>query len=185
LLEQAVAEHERSDPREVPRSFTYLATAQRLAGDPAAGLRSTQAGLDRLGPLGGHDWTEKTRAYLKLERGRCLLALGRAREALAVFDVAARLCECDHEHPRSAALRGLTEANRLLGNQTLAADYYDRCLAVAEQQPGILGQVAGMAIADKWASTDLDSREKTVWESRFPKDTQRDSALALRARWIY
>lgn len=187
VLQQSVAEHERSEPHEVPRSLTYLASAQRLAGDAALGLESAEAGLRQLEAGGRHEWSEKTRCYLELERGRCLLALGRALDALAAFDVAARACEFDHEHPRSAALRGLAHAHRLLGNHRLAEDYYGRCTTVAADtaHPPILRKVAAMAIADKCASAELDSQEKTIWSELFGGTAERDTVLSLRARWVY
>jgi tetratricopeptide (TPR) repeat protein len=188
FLERAVREHQRHDPEEVSRGLVYLATALRLAGDPTAAFAAVERALSELEGAARHNWAQKTRAYLELERGRCLLSLGRPRPALAAFEWAADACEFDHEHPRSAALRGLASAHRLLGNAQSSEEYFERCCGVATERevPLMLRQVAAMAIADRWlANARITSQLRDLWIALFPGRETPELIAETRQAWIY
>lgn len=189
FLQQAVDEHRKVDPREVPRSLTYLATATRMAGDGAAALTLCDEALDELQQSTRLSWAGKTRAYLQLERGRCLLEIQRLSEAANAFEEVVRSCEYDHEHPRSGAIRGLATAHRSLGNHGAAAEYYGRCLSVARHTGHweTLRRVAAMAIADAAVAANKPPsvEEATVWRTLFAEPLTRDGAQTALRCWVY
>lgn len=187
FLKEAVDEHRQSDPQEVPRSRTYLATATRMAGDSAGALAYCEEALADLETSPRRNWASKTRAYLQLERGRCLLELGRLPEAMAAFDEAVGGCEHDHDYPRSGALRGLAAAHRALGNHQKASEMHRRCLEVASdpRYGKILRQVAAMSIADAVSGTAPSAEEVEIWRMLFGEELTSNGALRARRGWVY
>jgi tetratricopeptide (TPR) repeat protein len=189
FLREAVEEHRRSDTPEVPRSLTYLATATRMAGNSNGALALCEEALDELSDSRRYSWATKTRAYLQLERGRCLSELQRFSEATNAFEEVVRSCEHDHEHPRSGAVRGLAAVHRTLGNHGAAAEYYRRCFSVARDMrcAKTLRQVAAMAVADATVGANQlpAAEEVTVWQTLFDEPLTRDGARTVLLRWVY
>jgi tetratricopeptide (TPR) repeat protein len=187
FLREAVDEHRRCDPGEVPRSLTYLATGNRLAGDPTTALAYCEEALGALQASPRQTWASKTRAYLLLERGRCLLELERFAEALNAFDEVTGSCEYDHEYPRSGALRGLAAAHWALGNHHTASEFHRRCLRVANDphHGKTLRQVAAMAIADAVIATAATADELRTWRVLFGEELTDNTALRARRGWVY
>ena len=164
-LERGVAHHRRADPKQVARSVTYLAAALRHAGraeEATSQIRTALVALE-----GPQRWAmlETTRLYAKLELGRCLLASGKAREALTHFHDVVRGQRSDEQHPRISALRGIAAAYRQLGDAGNVTPVRDRCARVACGQHERLVRLLGaMAIGDALVAGDLeDASARTVW----------------------
>lgn len=135
-------------PWEAARSLLGGATGQRMQGEVGAALETlTEVDALMAAAEGRRAELRKTREYVALERGRCLLALGRAQEATSEF---AQIQGGDGDYPRLGALRGLARSLRRTGRLAEASELFGRCLRVAAAAPAgaILGRVAVMAVAE-------------------------------------
>lgn len=190
FLRDAVAHHERVAAREVPRSLTYLATCLRRQGRCEEAFEIANDGLARAIQLAPR-WrvASSSTAYLELERGRCLAALGRHEDAQIAFQRVVDAYRFDHDYPRSAALRGLASSRRALGDIRGADVGLGRCVEVAKAVKGLLGAVAAMALADvlvEQAETALSLESlRSTWCAIFPSATTRDQIKKMRDRFVY
>ena len=124
LLRQGVAHHAEHDPRELPRSRTYLSLGLRVAGQLDAALLEIDQALSDLSTLlAGSSYGASTSLFAHYERARVLLDLERPGEA------------------REAARRAIEQMNRM-GWRGLPGPY--RTLAWACRG---LGDLAGAAAA--------------------------------------
>jgi tetratricopeptide (TPR) repeat protein len=154
--------HREHAPREHARSLCYVAQCLRGLGRPADALETVRAALAfteaQLATA------EKTRAYLRLEEGRALLALGRASEALDAFEYVIDCQGNDSDHPRISGLRGTAAALQALEKVDAAKPWFGRCRAIAEARnlPRILREIATLAIGDVLAC-EGDAAEPALW----------------------
>lgn len=145
-LREATAFHDEHLRAELPRSACHQATCERLAGDATSALATAERGLAVLRSF-PHPMTHR---FLQLERGRCLLALGRYQDARDEFDAVIASQLDDHEHPRLSALRGLARSLRQLGDASGADAALRACLAVAAntELPLMVRRVAALAAGE-------------------------------------
>jgi hypothetical protein len=132
---------------------------------------------------------EKTKAYLRLEEGRALLAHGRPAEARGAFEYVVDCQADDADHPRISGARGMAAALRALGNDQAAQVWFDRCWAVAEAanvRP-ILRQVAALAIGDALMSEPHPSDPEfwSTWHRFFPNDIERERLIWRVRTYVY
>lgn len=149
--------HDQRMPWEAARTANGAATCLRLTGHAAEALMVVNRALvDLATSAKGRAVSVKTSDYLRLERGRCLLAIGRPAEALESFERVLGTQSRDHDYPRLGALRGTVVAHRRLGQAVDAARGLDRCRAVALACPvgSVLGRVAAMATAEALVDDD-------------------------------
>lgn len=188
-LREALAFFQRVSPREAPRSTTYLATCLRMRGRGDEGLALLDAADDPLRrDLDVSDYARTTREYLKLERGRCLQALGRHDEALDDFAYVERGAEGDVCDPRLRALRGMARSLRALGRDEEADAYLKRCLSVAESPAGMLARVAAVAAGEAMldgVAGELRARCADAWARHWPDATTDEAVRAALAAWVY
>jgi tetratricopeptide (TPR) repeat protein len=191
-LRQAVAHHAKArPPREEPRSRTYLATCLRHQGRAADALGVVEEAIARASTLRRWDIASTTLAFLALEKGRCLLALGDAAESARCFESVCREYATDFDYPRPAALRGLATVRRVLGDPAGADEMLGRCLHVARRAPGaVVRCVAAMAVGEALLR---DARETSIpraelevaWRSLFPAECDPAAIREAVARWVY
>lgn len=176
-------------PWEAARTSKELATCLRLVGRAPEALEIVARAFDYLDQARGREVSSKTRDFLKLEHGRCLLAVGRPDEALAAFEFVMRAQTQDHDYPRLGALRGLVVANRRLGRAVEAREALDRCLRVAStRSPGdALGRAAVIAAAEALADEDDDAlgRAREAWTRHFPEQDGEPAMRAALGRQVY
>jgi tetratricopeptide (TPR) repeat protein len=138
----------------------------------------------------GWELSKTTLLYLALERGRCLLALGRPAEALPSFERVRDAYRADADYPRTGAMRGLAAAWRAIGEHAKADDALRACLAVAQHGPQTIRQVAAMALGDVLLLAPEESGVargdlEQAWVALFPGATSREAVAQILARWIY
>jgi len=134
-LREAAVVHETSHfmAHEAGRSYVHLSMALRVAGEGKAALET----LDRAERL----HAEKTRPYSaeyfascsmyrRYERGRVLLSLGRAQEAMEELACAEEAAESCRPWPLPGILRSMAQALRALGRDSEADE-------VVRQMPGV------------------------------------------------
>ena len=164
-LSAAVECHRATHPEQVPRSLCYLATAHRLAGRAGDALEivKTAAEILALPLIAKGPNVPATRRYLALECARCELALdslGVARDAfLTVMDN-----DEDASHPRIAAIRGLAQVYRRLGQRSESDALLRRCLLVADRTTDPLRRIAAAAAGE--ALLDLRAGHPTTISER-------------------
>ncbi len=155
--------HREHAPREYARSLSYVAQCLRGLDRLAEALETVRTALAFAEQ---HAATaEKTKAYLRLEEGRALLALAHASEALNAFEYVIDGQSNDWDHPRISGLRGKAAALLALGKAEAAQPWFERCRAVAEAdnvQPTLRG-VAIMAIGDVIAR-EGSAAEPALWK---------------------
>lgn len=157
-LGEAAAFHREYLPTEAARSHCYLATCQRLAGEPVRALATIESGVDDL----RHAASRLTAAFLDLERGRCLLELGEVAGAQDAFARVLAAQAKDSDYPRLSARRGLACALRAQGDVHAADDAVRACLAVAADPAALptIRKVAALAAGE--ALVDADAGRATA-----------------------
>lgn len=179
---------ERAMPWEAARTAKDVATCLRLQGRIEEALAIVDAGLDQLAQCAlQRAVSSKTRDYLRLERGRCLLAAGRPLDAIEDFEHVVSVQTADRDYPRLGALRGLALAHRRAGRVEEADDLRARCRAVAmdAQTASALGRAAAMVVAEALAEgADADGGEQ-AWGRHFVEGLDREVAATWLARQIY
>ncbi|MDP3207708.1 MAG: hypothetical protein Q8M65_01040 [Rhodoglobus sp.] len=169
-------------PWEAARSLLGGATSQRMHSAVGAALE-TLAEVDTLMVAAGGRRAElrKTREFVALERGRCLLALGRAQEATSEF---AQIQGGDGDYPRLGALRGLARSLRRTGRLAEADEMFATCLRVsaAASPGGILGRVAVMAVAE---AIEDESGAFRTGESEWRRHFGASDPVARLATFVY
>jgi len=182
--------------REQPRSLCYLATGLRLAGRLDQALEATHRGLE----LCDHPQVAQcrssvaTKAYLNLERGRCLCAQGKPEEALVCFSASRKVYPKRSEYPGIAISRGLAQVYRRLGNVDASEEELSECLAVTEMSTAgalirsIAALAAGEALLDLEAGLPVRhaaNELREMWARFFPEDTSRASIQRRIALMVY
>lgn len=161
-------------PWEAARSLLGAVTSLRMHGSAGSALE-TLSEVDGFMAECGHRRAElrKTREFVALERGRCLLALGRPLEATSEFELVGGL---DGDYPRLGALRGLAQALRHTGRSADSEEYFGRCLRVARgaSAGGILGRVAAMAVAEAIDAPETFQTGEEEWRRHFGASDPRD-----------
>lgn len=188
FLKQAVEHHKAHDPREVPRSMTYLATGLRHAGHVEEATRVIEEALSRVRSAPRWAVSATTERYARLERGRCALERGDAKGSLPDFEfVTEHGGDTDGEHPRISAVRGLHAAYRRLGDAEQARRHLERCLVVAEtSEKAIYRKLGVMAIGDALlAGEKLPNDLLEVWERATAVSSRRDAVQEFVERWVY
>lgn len=179
----------RKEPWEAARTSKDVATSLRLTDRATEALSVVDCALQWLDEAGSRrEVFAWTRIFLLLERGRCLLALGRPAEALTDFEQVERAQSQDHDYPRLGALRGAVIAHRRLGRAEDSRSALARCVAVAEAiAPGRThGRVAAIAAAEALADGDQDAAAymRAAWERHFGALSDESLREAL-ARQVY
>lgn len=180
---------DRKEPWEAARTSKDIATSLRLDNRSHEAVSVIERGfawLDEVRPR--REVSAKTRDFLTLERGRCLLAVGRTDEALRAFERVVGAQGRDHDYPRLGALRGMVVASRRLGRNFEASEYLERCLAVARERSrgDALGRVAAFVAAEALVDGDAEAveRARTAWAMHFGDNTN-DAMRAALARQVY
>lgn len=175
----------RKEPWEAARTSKDIATGLRLCGRPDDALAVVEQALRWLDDARSRrEVSAKTRDFLTLELGRCLLAGERPGDALGAFEQVVSAQMYDYDYPRLGALRGVVVANRRLGRFSEAADAIARCVAVARRCPpgDTLGRVAAIVAAEALVDRDASALERSrdAWERHFedPSETAMRAALA-------
>ncbi len=204
-LREAVQFQRTNEPEEEARSLCYVATAVRMAGDPAAALVQVLTGLELTAKRSVFLSSRTTRMYLHLEKGRCELALGRWPDALASFDVVIgegrrgpteeteERPKRDHDYPKLGALRGRASALYEMGSRRTALAYWKRCLMVAEAESNgtATGQIAALALADLRLTgdvelyRDLDAQIASAWNRHWGMDADEERMRQTVHRAVY
>jgi tetratricopeptide (TPR) repeat protein len=188
-LRDAVAFHHEHQEYEEARSCVYLATCLRHGGHPAEAMKVVERAEELVAEYPESAISKATPMYLALERGRCLLALGRYAESIDAFDFVVARQAADREHPRSAAIRGLASAYRALGDLERADEALRRCLKVATIDRRIHGKVASMAagdaLLDEVGSNVPRVEIVTAWSAHHPGVTEREAIASVVGTWIY
>lgn len=145
-----------------PRLLTLAAHERRAAGDGETALRYAEAARD----LAPRD------ADVLNACGLALVAAGRAREAVAVYDAALR------QAPRSAMLRfNKADALEGLGEITRARHEYERALAIDPVHPEALARIANLAALAGDAATARDYANRALKQN--PREAAAVLAIAL------
>lgn len=190
-LRAAVAWQQRVAPYEEARSRNYLATCLRKQGRAAEALAEVEAAIALSeAKYPARAASKTTRMYLELERGRCLLEMGRADEAVGAFERVRRQQGSDVDYPRLGAVRGLAAAYRAMGRREEADEALRRCLEVAGSGQGVLQRVAVMAAGDalleETGATGVARQEiERVWRALFPGAEDGAAVRDVVSRWVY
>lgn len=181
---------EQSRPWEAARTSKDVATCLRLMQRPAEALAVVDRALAWLAESAGRRLvSSKTRDFLLLERGRCLLVVGAPHEAMDAFERVVSAQSRDADYPRLGAVRGLIMARRRAGRGMEADEVRRRCRDVALALPagGTLGRVAAVAAAEALADGDAEGFEQLrgAWERHFPEVTEDGAIRAVLARQVY
>lgn len=186
-LRRALAENIAVAPREAPRSACYLAQSLRIQGRAEEALSECERALERTrGRVGTYE--RKTMLFLELERGRALLALGRATEAVSAFELVACGQSRDEDYPRLAALRGLAAAHRRVGNPRRSEEFLAACAAVARRVQPPLRDVAAAAIAEAvldGATIAEPARMASIWLDCYAEPLTIESCAGRLRRVVY
>jgi tetratricopeptide (TPR) repeat protein len=179
-----------SMPWEAARTSKDVATCLRLLHRPA----DARATVDHaLGLLDTHAprraVSAKTRDFLQLERGRCLLALDAPHDAQAAFAHVLRAQSRDTDYPRLGALRGLLVAHRRAG-QTKEADACRTRLHAVASSPEVaptLRRVAAVAAGEALVDGDAETfgRLREAWTQHFPDASDDAAVRAVLALQVY
>ena len=177
-------------PWEAARTAKDVATCHRLLGDGARALAVVDRALRTLDESARRrEVSARTRDFLQLERGRCLLALGRAHDAIDPFERVVGAQPADGDYPRLGALRGLVIAHRRGGRSIEARAMLGRCAEVARAQEAgaVLGRAATAAAAEAWADGDDEGAAALgeLWERHHGVALTGESARATLARQVY
>ncbi|HMJ10504.1 MAG TPA: hypothetical protein VK524_03805, partial [Polyangiaceae bacterium] len=185
-LRESVAHHKQHEPKEGPRSLTYLATCLRHAGAVAEASSTIEEALRGLEAMPRHILGRTTRQYAMLERGRCALARGDSDIALYDLQQVVDDEKVDAQHPRVSALRGLAAAHRGLANTAAAAMFMNRCVKVAEGAHDPLYRLLGiMAVGDALVAGEAcDAHLRDLW-AEFTHTRTASEAKELLDRWVY
>jgi tetratricopeptide (TPR) repeat protein len=190
ILRRAVELHRQFCPRERPRSACYLATCLRKMGHLSEALDTIDDALAELArPRWDLDVT--TALYLRLERGRIVLALGDATSAIKEFELVKAGQSGDSSYPRAGAMRDLARALRFVHEDERAHATLAACVAtarsMAERVPTIArvaGAAAGEAILDgvtSIAATELAD----AWRAAFGGDASPEPIRQILRNWVY
>lgn len=145
-----------------PQLLTLAAHARRAAGDNDTALRYAEAARE----LAPRD-ADVLNVY-----GLSLVAAGRAREAVSVFDAALR------QNPRSAMLRfNKADALESLSELSRARHEYARALAIEPVYPEALARLANLAALSGDAATARDCANRALKQN--PREAAAVLALAL------
>lgn len=183
-LRKGVEFHRERHKRAMARSMTYVAQCQRVMGEPTQALRTIEVALELAKDKRTQD--AKTELFLRLERGRCLLHVQRASEAISDFDLVDRGQEFPSDYPRLGALRGLARAYRALGKHEAAEASLQAVLSVTEVQNPMLVQVAALGAGEALVDGVRDEGTlRRIWEKSFPKETSSEQIAKRVGTYLY
>ena len=177
-------------PWEAARTSKDVATCHRLMGDGSRALAVVDRALQTLEESARRrEVSAKTRDFLLLERGRCLLAVRRAHEAIDPFEQVVGAQSADGDYPRLGAVRGLVVAHRRGGRHVEAREMLTRCMAVAQTQEAgtVLGRVATVAAAEAQVDGDDEGAAalRALWERHHGVALTDAHARRTLARQVY
>lgn len=189
LLDTVAWFEARREPWEAARTSKDVATCLRLLGRHDEALAVVTRALEWLATRAARkEVSAKTRIFLRLEQGRCLLALGRPAEAVAPLEEVERAQLHDRDYPRLGAVRGLVVAFRRLGRGEASQHALSRCVEVASsQQVGpAIARVAAVVAAEALADQDLAAwaYARPVWERHWGVASE-DATREVLARQVY
>jgi len=181
---------ERAMPWEAARTSKDVATCLRLMQRPADALAVVDRALAWLDAAGRRRAvSSKTRDFLMLERGRCLLAVDAPHDAHGAFVRVVDTQSRDGDYPRLGAVRGLVVAYRRTGRGAEARELGARCreVALALAAGSTLGRVAAVSAGEAFADGDAEGFEhlRDAWERHFPDASRDDAIRAVLARQVY
>lgn len=184
LLRAALEHHQIHRPQEWPRSACYLATCMRHAGRTEEALKRTQEALRETESRHGHRIAETTAHYLRLERGRCLAALGHTEDAIRDFRDVIAAQPSAASYPRLGAHRSIISALARLNSIEEAREHLSLCVEIARgRELATLRKVGAIAAGEALLSASpLLARHEleAVWRAWFT-----DPPARVIPQWIY
>lgn len=190
ILRATIDHFERFIPYEAPRSRCALATCLRLSRQPQAALEEIDRALRETEGFPLYALSATTQFYLRLERGRILIALARWSEAIEDLLCVRRGQPDEHDYPRLGATRDLALAMQEVGKSTEARQMLRTCLDVARESVGTIGATAAIAagrcLSGSTQSMGVDASElHEIWSKFFGNDLSPEALRNALESWVY
>jgi tetratricopeptide (TPR) repeat protein len=186
--------HARTMPTELARSLSYLATCVRRVGRFADALETVEEAI-RINTPDALQWAAArvNETYLRLERGRILLAMGNHDEAeRALLDVAPH--DPITTYPRLGAERSLLTLRLATGHHESAHQAFRRCLEagrslLARGETSTHAKVAAVGAAEGMNCLSVTVSERAnaeaLWTKAFGTQPTDDEIRKVLAMWIF